>query len=557
MRAFPKQGWLQNSLRLSSALLAYALVAGCGGGSGNNGNSLNPAVMPNAPQSPTTASQAQVTFTMHWGTSSSSSLASRPIVTPKYVPATALSVSVAVNGGTAAYLNSPATTLTINAPVGTDTFVFQTYDETNGQGNVLSKATVTQAIVDGKANTVSAVLNGVVAALTISVSNPAFPAGTSGSFPISVAAQDADGNTIVGSSNYSTAITLSINDPAKTGTLSLSANSIASPSGSSNLVYNGGTLVSASVVATAGSATATASLSPTPTVYECPVTGEPQYISQNTKNGSIWFTDSNNTVVMISNSCVLTPYTIPTGNADPQGITGGENGNMWFTEFNASKIAQVTPAGAFTEYATLFPGDSPQMIYDRGDGSVWYSSFGGNHVGYQNQFTGVAGETTLPVAGSQPWGMAEGSDGNLYVVENAGDNVAYLSTLFTSPIPQVAITSASFPESMVRGPDGNMWFTLNGLDRIGELTVPAHVFTSYATASPSSAPVDITVGADGYLYYTESGTDKIGRMNTSGVSTGEYMTISSNTGLKGIFGASDGSIWFCESNSSKVGRLVL
>lgn len=491
---------------------------------------------------------------MHWGTSSSASSTSRPI-TPKYVPATALSVSVAVNGGTAQYLNSPATTLTINAPVGTDTFTFQTFDETNGQGNVLSQATVTQAIVDGTANHISAVLNGVVAGLTIAV-NSTFPAGTAGSFAISVAAQDADGNTIVSGSNYSSAIKLGIVDPANTGTLSLSANSIASPAGTANLVYNGGTLVTAYVTAQAGNVYAQTTVNPTPTVYECPVAGEPQYIAQN-KNGSMWYTDNNNTVAMITTNCVLTPHTIPTTNSNPQGITGGENGNMWFTEYNSSKTAEITPAGTISEFGTLFGSDSPQMLVDRGDGTIWYAAYGGNHVGYVNEYNGVAGETTLPTGGSGPWDVAEGADGFLYVTENLNDDMAYLATLFQSPIPQTAVTSGSESESVVVGPDGNMWITQFGLNHIGRMTVPGHVFTSFPTASASSVPVDITVGADGYLYYTESGIDRIGRMSTSGATTGEYRTISSNTGLKGIAASSDGSIWFCESNTSKVGRLVL
>ena len=100
---------------------------------------------------------AKVTFTMNW-TSGRRAV----IRNPRYVPATARSVSVSVNGGTPQYLNAPAGTITIDAPISTDTFVFQTYDDQNGQGNVLSRASVTEPIVSGAASTVTAVLNGVV-----------------------------------------------------------------------------------------------------------------------------------------------------------------------------------------------------------------------------------------------------------------------------------------------------------------------------------------------------------------------------------------------------------
>ncbi|HTW85237.1 MAG TPA: hypothetical protein VMD91_14300 [Candidatus Sulfotelmatobacter sp.] len=532
--------------RAVGAALALTLGAGCSGGGGS------PPVPTQSQKTPTAVLKA-VTFTMHWNSASGTSSLVR---TPKYVPATAASVSVSVNAGVPLYLNSPATTLTINAPVGTDTFAFETYDAPNGNGNVLSKATVTQAIVDGTANTVSAVLNGVVASVGVSV-NGTFPAGTTGTFAISAVAKDADGNVIVGSSSYSTPITLSISDPADTGTLSLSSNTITSPSSGANLVYNGGTLVSATLNASATGATGgSTAIAPTPTVYECPVAGEPQYIAPGL-SGVMWYTDNNNTVVKITTSCVLSPFAIPTGNANPQGITLGENGNEWFTESNSSKIAEVTLGGSISEFGTLFGSDAPQMLADRGDGNVWYAGYGGNHVGYVNEFNGVAGETTLPTGGSGPWDLAEAADGNLYVSENLNDDMARLATLFQSPIPQTAVTGGSESESVVKGPDGNLWFTQFGLNHIGVVS-PAS-FTQvgyYATASPSSAPVDITVGQDGNLYYRESGIDRIGRMNTSGTNNGEFLTISSNTGLKGIATSTDGSIWFCESNTSKVGRLV-
>src|ERR1700676_3420616 len=142
--------------RLLGAVFIAVLAAGCSGGGG--GKSVSP---PTASQ--LSKGTASVTFTMHWGTGTATVQRA-----PRYVPATARSVSVSVNGGTPQYLNAPTSTIAIDAPVRTDTFVFQTYDEQNGQGNVLSRATVTQTVVLGAANSVSAVLNGVVASTTIS-----------------------------------------------------------------------------------------------------------------------------------------------------------------------------------------------------------------------------------------------------------------------------------------------------------------------------------------------------------------------------------------------------
>jgi streptogramin lyase len=540
----------------AAIVLLASILSGCTGGTG-----FSPSPSTALPATKPGGSEAQVTFTMHWPSASTSAISRR---TPLYVPSTAKSVSITVNGGTPQVLNAPSTTLVIDAPVGTDTFLFQTYDETGGQGHVLSETSVTQSIVSGAANTISAVLNGVIASLKLAVNPSNFPAGTPGSFPIQATAMDADGNVIVGSSNFSVPISLSIEDPANTGTLSLTSASIASPSGTADLHYDGLTLISATVIAQSGSAFAYASVTPTPTVYIIKVAGEPQWIAQQGSGGDIWFTNSNNTVVaMEATGSVIHTYTIPTASAFPEGIAYGENGSMWFAESNTSKIGQVTSAGVFTEYTTLFGDDTPQLLTDRGDETVWYTSgAAANHIGYVNEASGLQGEITLPAptdssfTSTIPYGIAEGPDGDLYVTENENDMIGHAANPF-SGVALTPIASGSGAEQIVRGPDGNLWFTQDYLGEIGRITPNSYGVTEFQTLSPNSGPTGIAVGADGALWFTENSLNRIGRITTSGVAT-EYQLPSGSTyvNLQGIVGSSDGSIWFCESNNSAIGKLV-
>ena len=218
-------------MRLVGAGLIAALAAGCGGGGGTA--KTVPAVP--AGQTPS-HDMVSVTFTMKWNSERLRCSATAPRA------ATARSVSVNVNGGTTQCLNAPASTIVIDAPVGTDTFNFATFDELNCQGNVLSRATVTKQIVLGAANTVTAVLNGVVVSLAISLSNSAPNGGRPRDRPnVNVSARDADGNTIVGPGDYSTPIRLdSGTTPA--AALSLSTTTLPNAATTATLTYNGGTL---------------------------------------------------------------------------------------------------------------------------------------------------------------------------------------------------------------------------------------------------------------------------------------------------------------------------
>jgi streptogramin lyase len=549
--------------RLCGAALIAVFAAGC-----NGGGATAPSVTPVNPSNPAKVpASASVTFTMHWNSTTSSAARA-----PKYVPATARSVSVTVNGGTPQYLNSPATTLVIDAPVGTDTFAFATYDAQNGQGNVLSRASVTQAIVGSTANTVSATLNGVVAAIVVTLSNPAPNAGVPATVNVNVAAKDADGNTIVGAGDYSTPIHLTISDPANSGTLSLSTNTIPNAATTATLTYNGGTLSSASVVATATGVTSTAAtFAPTPTFYQFSIpvaTNRPQWIAAGS-DGNMWFTESpGSAVARITPAGVVTEFTIPTANAQPQMIIGASDGNLWFAEFattpspGSSKIAKLTTTGTFTEFSTLFsppPPDNPLGLVDRGDGNIWYVANGSSRVGFQGITSGVAGETSIPTANSGPFGIATAPDNNLYYTESATDKIGRIANLFTTQ-SEISLTTGTVPESIVRGPDGNLWFAENGTSKIGRLSPSSFSVTGeFPTLTANSQPVGIVVGQDGAMWFTENGLDKIGRITTGGTVT-EYASPVTGLGLRGIGVAPDGSLWFCEPgtglNPGRIGKLV-
>jgi streptogramin lyase len=545
-----------------ASILILALVTGCSG-SGSSGLPASPAQSQSGSHK-----TAHVTFTMHWNSTTPSSAR----IHRAYVPSTAQSVSVAVNGGSAQYLNAPATTLTIDAPVGTDLFTFQTYDEQNGEGNLLSQAEVTQAIIDGDANVVTAVLNGVVASLALSLSNASPNAGASASIAVHASAKDADGNTIVGASDYSTPILLSINDPANSGTLSFSANSLASPAATSNLLYNGGTLWSATISASTSSSSVSpvsVTFAPAPTFYyySLPVSSSaPLYITPG-RDGNMWFTEGqNNKVGKITPSGAITEYTIPTADAFPEGITQGSDGRLWFAEYLGSKIGAITTSGTFTEYKTQdYPSDTPLLLIDRGDGTIWYTSPFNNHVGQITETTGNSFELSIPTGNSSPYGLAQGIDGNLYFGESNVGQIGYLASYYGS-ITEFLLPAQTQPQVMVRGPDGQIWFTESGSSsvntgKIGVINTRGSPYLSaqYQTVSPNSYPTGITAGADGALWFTESGLDAIGRVTTDGTVT-EYKSPVTGLNLVGIAAAPNGTLWFPEPGSSftvgRIGELV-
>jgi hypothetical protein len=61
--------------------------------------------------------------------------------------------------------------------------------------------------------------------------------------------------------------------------------------------------------------------------------------------------------------------------SNPESITGGPDGNVWFTEGGTRKVASISPAGALQEYsAPASPAYYPHSIVKDTAGTLWFAT---------------------------------------------------------------------------------------------------------------------------------------------------------------------------------------
>lgn len=295
-------------------------------------------------------------------------------------------------------------------------------------------------------------------------------------------------------------------------------------------------------------------------------------------------------------------YPIPTANSYPYAMVSGPDGNLWFTEAHAGRLARITTAGQVTEFPV-----AAGAIAAGSDGNVWFTANAA--IG---RITPAGAVTLFPYGGSRPTGLGLGADGNLYLTENAGrilkitpqgvitdfstslagsaptaitqgpdgnlwytaigcsscdpsmpDTIGRISpagAVTDFPIP----THSAVPSAIVTGPDGNLWFTEAGCDacsprfpgsKIGKIT-PGGVITEYSTPTPQSAPTGIARGSDGNLWFTENAVSQVASISVAGLIT-EYPVPPSNFAPYGIAAGSDGNIWYAASANNRIGKIVL
>jgi streptogramin lyase len=250
----------------------------------------------------------------------------------------------------------------------------------------------------------------------------------------------------------------------------------------------------------------------------------------------------------------ITEFGVTTSGAFPFDIAAGPDGNLWFTERDASKVARITPAGVITEFPISFLS-GPLGIAP--DGMIFFTEPGVDQIGRIDPFTTAITEFAGITLGSNPVGITAGADGNLWFTESGGVGKIGRMTP-TGVITEFNIpTLFSNPQGITNGPDGNLWFAETDAFQIGRFNPITLIFTEFGLGSITGGPNGITTGPDGNLWFTEPATNLIGRMTPSGSLTGEFGGITPGSFPLGITGGADGNLWFTEEFGNQIGRITL
>jgi virginiamycin B lyase len=279
-----------------------------------------------------------------------------------------------------------------------------------------------------------------------------------------------------------------------------------------------------------------------------------------------------------------------TGSSGPEQITVGPDQNLWFTEFGANQVAQITTAGAITEIKPTTASSNPRGIAGGPNGWVWYTEYSNNQVGYLKPGGGPFGEYMLSSSYYDPGIMRLGPDGNLWisslggVIYRMGSGGSYLT--FSVPSGSIDISAGSpdgnlwFTDGTIAhintsgtgytsfktptanagtngiamGPDTNLWVTEPNLPGIGRCTITGAV-TEFQITTPAAYPYFIAAGPDGNIWFTDVGTTQaVGRITPTGAIT--EFPLSSGSNPYGIVAGPDGNVWYADNGGSQIGRFT-
>jgi virginiamycin B lyase len=271
---------------------------------------------------------------------------------------------------------------------------------------------------------------------------------------------------------------------------------------------------------------------PTPTPYS----GANRIVTG--PDGNLWYTTGVGLIGRVSMDGTISEITVRIG-SDIHGIVVGPDSNLWFAETNSNVIGRMSVTGAFVEFVTPSLVGQPNEITRGSDGNLWFTDrvSGLGRVTTQGTITDV-----VPLLG--PGAITSGPDGNLWFT------LAELS--LSNSIGRFALTTPNFnatfplphnvdPTDVTPGPDGNVWFTEFAAKRVGRIT-PSGDITEFDIPAAAGSPNVLTQGPDGSLWIAAS--NEIVVMATNGVVTREISMPQNVNGSSGITTGPDGNVWF-------------
>jgi streptogramin lyase len=257
-------------------------------------------------------------------------------------------------------------------------------------------------------------------------------------------------------------------------------------------------------------------------------------------DGNVYFTDTlNNAIGQIIPSGVISELPLPPPangggffGSGLDGITLGSNDKLVFTESTQGALGEITTTGSYNP-VPIDPtgndtGQEPDQITTSSDGTLWFTEDGATAIG-ELTTAGVFHQYPVPnatnggIIGPSMKGIAVGSDGNIWFTNwgSSGDFIGMMTP--SGNLTEFPLPFGTDPYGITSGPDGNLWFTAYGSNTIDVMSTSGMILHQYGvTATAGSGGLgdlnDITVGSDNNVYFT-AGTGYIGKITASGVVT--------------------------------------
>jgi streptogramin lyase len=251
-------------------------------------------------------------------------------------------------------------------------------------------------------------------------------------------------------------------------------------------------------------------------------------------------------------------WLLPTANSYPAQIAiNTADSIVWFSERDGNRIGRFDPqTETFVEYTIPMTGSQPWGLAVDASGDVWFAEMAGNQIGRLDPEAGTFVEYPVLTLASEPRDVAVDGSGIIWFTERAGNKIGKLEPSTGAVTEYNVPTAGAQPGGLaIRGTRG--WFAETHANKLGRVTLATGAIAETPPIStPNSLPEDVVVNVGGYPWVTEAQGSKIALFKVSTISGFvQYTVPTPGSEPYGIALAADGeTVWFTERTGNKLGR---
>jgi virginiamycin B lyase len=257
----------------------------------------------------------------------------------------------------------------------------------------------------------------------------------------------------------------------------------------------------------------------------------------------------------------VTEYPTQSSSTAPNAIAVDSNGEVWFSLWNLSSLAQLYPENGTIHYYHIPGLKNGNMItwgiaVDNSLRLLWLTEFGSNSIWRYNMSNSIFTQFKLRTPNAGPFGIALDTNHTVWFTELFGNKIGEISA-------QGSMTELSLPNSgtepsgITTDAAGEVWFTLPGINSIGSYYQGK--FGIQNLTGVVSTPVGIALDTLGNVWMTQHGPSFITEYNPQ---THYLKTIStSNNSLSQslpyfCWVDKNGNVWFNEHQGNAMSEFV-
>ena len=272
---------------------------------------------------------------------------------------------------------------------------------------------------------------------------------------------------------------------------------------------------------------------------------------------------------------------MPTPNSAPLAVAVDRDGNVWFTESNASKLAKFDPTThTFSEYPVPNTGDMWGITIDL-RGKIWLTQYslkgsinpggavepGGS--GRLIRFDPSNGNFTvinIPTSGAFPFRLTSDAEGRIWFTELLGNQIGYYDPS-SGKLQQYAVpTQFAGPADLTFDARGTLWFTEAYNGSVAKFDPHSNSFVEYhfASIAPThfvGSPVGISVTQEGIVWVGDHGGNWVVGFNSTSQQVTLYPThfpppeVYPISLVNDLVADPQGGVWFTEHGGNSIGYL--